>query len=184
MWPPFHRDTSMCCRIPIVRGRAFTDRDVMGATPVVIINQAMARRYWPARTRLQRLSRTSLEFPDVPTFPWQIIGIAGRRPYYGLSQNRTGHSVFSGSASSGRSQCLHRAEPHGLDRPHLGRSWFAQAGDSARAHLSERLAFRCLVFVPWMRSWPNQRPVDNSICCFSPSLVARHCYLRQLAYTD
>ena len=34
-------------KIPVLRGRAFTDRDSGGASQVVAINQAMARRYWP-----------------------------------------------------------------------------------------------------------------------------------------
>ena len=34
-------------RIPLVRGRVFTDRDDSESPPVVIINQAMARKYWP-----------------------------------------------------------------------------------------------------------------------------------------
>ena len=34
-------------RIAVVRGRAFSERDEGGATPVVIINQAMARQFWP-----------------------------------------------------------------------------------------------------------------------------------------
>jgi len=33
--------------IPVLRGRAFTERDVAGAPGVVIINQAMARLLWP-----------------------------------------------------------------------------------------------------------------------------------------
>ncbi|HUQ90396.1 MAG TPA: ABC transporter permease [Bryobacteraceae bacterium] len=34
-------------RIPIVKGRAFTDQDGAGGAPVVMINQAMAKRFWP-----------------------------------------------------------------------------------------------------------------------------------------
>ena len=34
-------------RIPLLRGRDFTNRDAAGAGGVVIINQAMARRFWP-----------------------------------------------------------------------------------------------------------------------------------------
>ena len=33
--------------IPIKRGRSFNDRDTSASTPVVVINEAMARQYWP-----------------------------------------------------------------------------------------------------------------------------------------
>ena len=33
-------------KIPIVRGRGFTERDDAAAPPVVVINQSLARRYW------------------------------------------------------------------------------------------------------------------------------------------
>jgi predicted permease len=33
--------------VPILRGRAFTDRDTAAAPPVVVINQAMADEFWP-----------------------------------------------------------------------------------------------------------------------------------------
>ncbi len=34
-------------RIPIVRGRAFEERELAESSPVVIINETMARRFWP-----------------------------------------------------------------------------------------------------------------------------------------
>jgi predicted permease len=40
-------------RIPLRRGRGFSDRDTAGAPPVAIINEAMARRYWPGSDPLQ-----------------------------------------------------------------------------------------------------------------------------------
>ncbi|HVG19229.1 MAG TPA: ABC transporter permease [Blastocatellia bacterium] len=33
--------------IPLIQGREFNEGDVMGSLPVVIINQAMARQFWP-----------------------------------------------------------------------------------------------------------------------------------------
>ena len=34
-------------KIPIFRGRFFDDRDTMESQPVAIIDEAMARKYWP-----------------------------------------------------------------------------------------------------------------------------------------
>lgn len=34
-------------KIPIIKGRSFNDRDTAAGLPVVIINQAMAKRFWP-----------------------------------------------------------------------------------------------------------------------------------------
>jgi predicted permease len=81
-------------RVPIVRGRAFTDRDAMGTAPVVIINQAMARRYWPGDDTFQAALQARLEFPDVPMNSWQIIGIASDVHNNGLSRNPTSSVYF------------------------------------------------------------------------------------------
>ena len=34
-------------KIPVTKGRTFTERDVSNSTPVVIINEAMAKQFWP-----------------------------------------------------------------------------------------------------------------------------------------
>ena len=48
--------------IPLLRGRLFSDQDVVDAPPVVVINQAAARAYWPGQDAVGkrfRLGRTS-----------------------------------------------------------------------------------------------------------------------------
>ena len=58
--------------IPLVRGRAFTDADRAGAPDVVIINTALARRYWPHGNAIgQRIG-----------YPWPsdwltVVGVVG-----------------------------------------------------------------------------------------------------------
>jgi putative ABC transport system permease protein len=64
-------------RIPIVRGRDFTDRDTVHAPWVAIVNQAMARRYWPKEDPIGK--RVTLDIvPDER--PREIIGIVGDTP--------------------------------------------------------------------------------------------------------
>lgn len=63
-------------RIPLVRGRSFTDRDAMGTPPVVIINARMAARLWPNTDPLgQRLVVGGTLGAD--RAPREIVGIAG-----------------------------------------------------------------------------------------------------------
>jgi putative ABC transport system permease protein len=67
-------------KIPIKRGRAFTDRDDASAPPVVIINETMAKQYWvkgddPLNARLVIGRGIMREFRDEPER--QIVGIAG-----------------------------------------------------------------------------------------------------------
>jgi len=52
-------------RIPLERGRDFTDRDDANAPRVVIVNQTMARRYWPATDAVGTRIRTSAKDPWV-----------------------------------------------------------------------------------------------------------------------
>ena len=66
-------------RIPVKQGRAFTDRDTRNAPPVVIINEAMAKQFWPKSDPLSdRLvigRHVMREFAGEPER--QIIGVVG-----------------------------------------------------------------------------------------------------------
>jgi predicted permease len=75
-------------RIPIVRGRDFTDRDTAGAPGVVIINQEMARRFWPAGDPLndQLIIGKGMR-PEYDQEPLrQIVGIVGNVRDTGLTR--------------------------------------------------------------------------------------------------
>ena len=64
--------------IPLLRGRTFTERDDASAPGVVIINHAMARRYWPKGDPLKE--RIQIGVGAGPAFvepPRQITGIVG-----------------------------------------------------------------------------------------------------------
>jgi putative ABC transport system permease protein len=75
-------------KIPVLRGRAFTDRDEAGAPPVVIINQTMARKFWPngdpLNDRLVIGKGVGPEEEGDP--PRQIVGVVGDVRYGGLDQ--------------------------------------------------------------------------------------------------
>jgi putative ABC transport system permease protein len=59
-------------RIPLVKGRVFTPFDTAASPPVVIINQAMAARYWPDTDPVGRRMRLG------PLYPWKtIVGVVG-----------------------------------------------------------------------------------------------------------
>jgi putative ABC transport system permease protein len=65
-------------KIPILRGRAFTDQDTGGAPGVAIINQAMAKRYWPSGDPLaDRITIGKGLGPRMELAGRQIVGIAG-----------------------------------------------------------------------------------------------------------
>lgn len=47
-WSAISGDYLQALGVPLLHGRFFNDRDTKNATPVVIINETMARRYWPS----------------------------------------------------------------------------------------------------------------------------------------
>ena len=68
--------------IQALRGRDFNDSDTNDAPPVAVINERMARAYWPNEDPIGR--RITLGLPR-PENPWRtIIGIARDTPQRGL----------------------------------------------------------------------------------------------------
>jgi predicted permease len=63
-------------RIPLVQGRFFDATDRAGGEAVVVINQAMARRFWGGRRAIG--ARITLGDPADPEARWlTVVGIAG-----------------------------------------------------------------------------------------------------------
>jgi predicted permease len=58
--------------VPIVEGRAINDDDVDGPRRVVVINQAMARRFWPGRSPIGELIYTE----GFDAAPHEVVGVA------------------------------------------------------------------------------------------------------------
>jgi predicted permease len=76
-------------RIPVKRGRVFGERDDRLSAPVVVINEAMAKQFWPGGDPLDDrlvIGRGVMrEFADEPER--QIIGIVGDTRAGGLNNN-------------------------------------------------------------------------------------------------
>ncbi len=64
--------------IPVLRGRVFEDRDAAGAAPVVIVNNAFAKKHFPAADPLgQRITIGKGLGPEFEDPTRQIVGIVG-----------------------------------------------------------------------------------------------------------
>ena len=65
-------------RIPLLRGRAFEDRDTGKSERVLIINQAMAKKYWPKGDPIgQRITIGKGLGPQFEEPTRQIVGVVG-----------------------------------------------------------------------------------------------------------
>jgi putative ABC transport system permease protein len=75
-------------KIPILRGRDFTDRDVAGAPGVVLINESMAKKYWPKEDPLgQQIIIGKGVGPQFDEPARQIVGIVGDIHNGGLNRD-------------------------------------------------------------------------------------------------
>jgi putative ABC transport system permease protein len=78
--PEFFRTMKM----PVRRGRTFTDRDTQDTPPVVVVSQALARRHWPGQDPVgKRVQVPATTPPYAPTW-LTIVGIIGESRYRDL----------------------------------------------------------------------------------------------------
>lgn len=76
--------------IPLLQGRNFTDQDRNDGAPVVVINDALARRFWPGETPLGRTIRVEAPgWPDVT-----VVGVVGTAKIRTLGESPTPFIYF------------------------------------------------------------------------------------------
>jgi len=77
-----------CFKVPVIRGRVFTDRDDAASTPVVVVNQAMVRRFFKDQDPIgQRLIIGTGMGPNFAQPPRQIVGVVGDARDGGLNND-------------------------------------------------------------------------------------------------
>ena len=70
--------------IPLLQGRLFTENDRQGSPQVVVINRAMADKFWPGQDPVgRRLSSGGSAFDGQNA--WEVIGVVGDVRSYGLA---------------------------------------------------------------------------------------------------
>ncbi len=93
--PSYHRVMS----IPIRSGRSLASTDTVGTPPVIVINEALARKCWPQqdpigkRLLISELVMGTLKFG--PEIAWEVVGVAANEKVYGLDSTEESPVVYA-----------------------------------------------------------------------------------------
>ncbi len=87
---------------PILAGRAFTEAETPKSTPVVIINETMARRYWPGQSPIGK--RIHIRTPNGPSF--EIVGVSADCKVFSVREGPQPYVLFSHAQSPSTYQVL------------------------------------------------------------------------------
>jgi putative ABC transport system permease protein len=78
-------------RVPVLRGRAFRDTDTANSARVVLINEAMAKKYWPKEDPVGQVITIGKGLgPEFEDPPRQIVGVVGTVRETGLGSENEG----------------------------------------------------------------------------------------------
>ena len=87
-WMSASPDYYKLFRIPVLRGREFTDQDTAGAPPVALVNEALARQFFPNENPVgQQIVIGHGVGPEFEEPARQIIGVVGNTHEGGLSRD-------------------------------------------------------------------------------------------------
>src|SRR5207249_3574772 len=81
-WQVVGEDYFKTMGIRLVEGRVFTEADRQGAPGVVLVNEAMARKFWPGQSPVGKRLRVSPWNKDVP--PQTVVGLVADVKQQGL----------------------------------------------------------------------------------------------------
>ncbi len=97
-------------QIPLLRGRVFEDRDDAKAGQVILINETMARQYFPGTDPIGK--RIGFGSRPTPQTRWrEIVGVVGNVRFFGLEQEESAAIYFPhAQIASRRMNIVVRAE--------------------------------------------------------------------------
>jgi putative ABC transport system permease protein len=72
--------------VPLRRGRLFDERDASRSPAVIIINETMARRFWPAQDPIGQRITHELSIVPGQSSTREIVGVVGDVRHFGLEQ--------------------------------------------------------------------------------------------------
>ena len=155
-------------KIPVLRGRAFTERDDATQPGVVIINQEMAKRVWPnsdpLNDRLLVGRGFGQEYDLDPVR--QVVGIVDDVRDVGLNRPpRPAMYVPIAQLPGGVKSLVLPILPMAWIVRTACAAGIAQQGDSKRTAESERGAPHSPASDPWRKSRPSPPRARDSICC-------------------
>jgi len=92
--------------IPVVAGREFNRRDIEGVPPVVIVNETMAKRFWPNQSPLGRRLRFPGRNNDFSPY-LEVVGVVKDSKYRTLGEEPQSFFYTAALQNYGRQRTLH-----------------------------------------------------------------------------